>query len=80
MMENMEKWISIETEMPESFLEKIKAICELREIDTGTWIREAIAYNLADDVSHLTGDEYELVLEDLEDAIKKNKVEGRSSE
>jgi hypothetical protein len=80
MIENMEKRVRVETEMPESFLEKIKAICELREIDTGTWIREAIAYNLADDVSHLTGDEYELVLEDLEDAIKKNKVEGRSSE
>ena len=80
MIENMEKRVRVETEMPESFLEKIKAICELREIDTGTWIREAIAYNLADDVSHLTGDEYELVLEDLEDTIKKNKVEGRSSE
>jgi|GEM_PF-1843689 hypothetical protein len=80
MMENMEKWIGVETEIPESFLEKIKAICELREIDTETWIREAIAYNLADDVSHLTGDEYELVLEDLEDAIKKNKVEGGNVE
>jgi len=79
-MENMEKWISIETEMPESFLEKIKAICELREIDIGTWIREAIAYNLADDVSHLTGDEYELVLEDLEDAIKKNELKGGNGE
>jgi hypothetical protein len=80
MMENMEKWVRVETEMPESFLEKIKAICELREIDTETWIREAIAYNLADDVSHLTGDEYELVLEDLEDAIKKNEVEGGNVE
>jgi len=80
MMENMEKWVRVETEMPESFLEKIKAICELREIDTGTWIREAIVYNLADDVSHLTGDEYELVLEDLEDAIKKNELKGGNGE
>jgi len=80
MMKNMEKWTKVETEMPESFLKKIKAICELREIDTGTWIREAIANSLAHDVLNLTGDDWELLLEDFEDAIKKNKVEGRSSE
>ena len=80
MIENMEKRVRVETEMPESFLEKIKAICELREIDTGTWIRETIAYGLAQDVSALTGDEFEELLEDFEDAIKKNKVEGGNVE
>jgi len=79
MMENMEKWVRVETEMPESFLEKIKAICELKEIDTGTWIREAIAYNLAHDVSNLTGDDWELLLEDYEDVIKKSEPEGGST-
>jgi len=80
MMENMEKWVRVETEMPESFLEKIKAICELREIDTGTWIREAIAYGLAQDVSNLTGDDWELLLEDFEDMIKKSETEGGNVE
>ena len=80
MMENMEKWTRVETEMPESFLEKIKAICELREIDTGKWIREAIAYNLAHDVSNLTGDDWELPLEDYEDVIKKSEAEGGNRE
>ena len=79
MMENMEKWMRVETELPESFLEKIKAICELREIDTGTWIREAIAYNLAHDVSNLTGDDWELLLESFEDLIKKSETEGGST-
>ena len=79
MMENMGKWVRVETEMPVSFLEKIKAICELREIDTGTWIREAIAYNLAHDVSNLTGDDWELLLEDYEDVIKKSEPEGGST-
>jgi len=76
MMGNVEKWTRVETELPENFLEKIKAICELREIDTGTWIREAIAYNLAHDVSNLTGDDWELLLEDFEDAIKKSETGG----
>jgi len=80
MMENMEKWMRVETELPESFLEKIKAICELREIDTGTWIREAIAYNLAHDVSNLTGDDWELLLEDFEDMIKKSETGGGNKE
>jgi len=80
MMENMEKWVRVETEMPENFLEKIKAICELREIDTGEWIRESIAYNLAHDVSNLTGDDWELLLEDYEDVIKKSKHEGGNTE
>ena len=80
MMENMEKWVRVETELPESFLEKIKAICELREIDTGTWIREAIAYNLAHDVSSLTGADWELLLEDFEDVIKKSETEGGNTE
>jgi len=80
MMENVEKWVRVETEMPENFLEKIKAICELREIDTGTWLRETIAYGLAQDVSTLTGDEFEELLEDLEDAIKKNELEGGNRE
>jgi len=80
MMENMEKWVRVETEMPEIFLEKIKAICELREIDTGEWIREAIAYNLAHDVSNLTGDDWELLLEDYEDVIKKSEPEGGNTE
>ena len=80
MMENMEKWTRVETEMPENFLEKIKAICELREIDTGKWIREAIAYNLAHDVSNLTGDDWELLLEDYEDVIKKSEAEGGNTE
>ena len=80
MMENMEKWVRVETEMPEIFLEKIKAICELREIDTGEWIREAIAYNLAHDVANLTGDDWELLLEDYEDVIKKSETEGGNTE
>jgi len=80
MMENMENWEKVETEMPESFLEKIKAICELREIDTGTWIRETIAYGLAQDISALTGDEFEELLENFEDAIKKNEVERGNTE
>jgi len=80
MIENMEKWTRIEIELPESFQEKIKAICELREIDTGTWIREAIAYNLAHDVSSLTGDDWELLLEDFEDVIKKSETEGGNTE
>jgi len=80
MMENMEKWTRVETELPESFLEKIKAICELREIDRGTWIRETIAYGLAQDISALTGDEFEELLENFEDAMRKNKVEGGNVE
>jgi len=80
MMENMEKWVRVETEMPESFLEKIKAICELREIDKGTWIREAIANSLAHDVSNLTGDDWELLLEDYEDVIKKSETGGGNRE
>ena len=80
MMENMEKWVRVETEMPEIFLEKIKAICELREIDTGKWIREAIAYNLAHDVSNLTGDDWELLFENYEDVIKKSEPEGGNTE
>ena len=79
MMENMEKWTRMEIEMPESFLEKIKAICELREIDTGVWIREAIANSLAHDVSNLTGNDWELLLEDFEDMIKKSETEGGST-
>jgi len=80
MMENVEKWVRVETEIPTSFLEKIKAICELREIDTGTWIRETIAYGLAQDISALTGDEFEELLENFEDAIKKNELEGGNVE
>jgi len=80
MMENMEKLVRVETEMPESFLEKIKAICELREIDKGTWIREAIANSLAHDVSNLTGDDWELLLEDYEDVIKKSETGGGNRE
>jgi len=80
MMENVEKWVRVETEIPTSFLEKIKAICELREIDTGTWIRETIAYGLAQEISALTGDEFEELLENFEDAIKKNEVEGGNVE
>jgi len=80
MMENMEKWVRVETEIPESFLEKIKAICELKEIDMGTWIRGTIAYGLAQDVSNLTGDDWELLLEDYEDVIKKSEPEGGNTE
>ena len=79
MMENMEKWTRMEIEMPESFLEKIKAICELREINTGVWIREAIANSLAHDISNLTGDDWELLLESFEDMIKKSETEGEST-